>query len=294
MKDPQVLGFALDEKGAKVPIYAKPVASDADNEWKCKGCSDMMGPSADKYCGKCAADDEEEPDEDDDEEEAIALGLDKSAKRADRLGRVAALVAFEKAAFAALGVTTADEAKGKIVAASEALRDIAGEREKSATAERESIRHTLRITLERGLTANAGKAPTLSLAAVQSTIPLFVANEEKRASMQAAIAHLITASDQSAADAVKAGKPASDAEVKVTRDALLDAVCSVDITASDLRTIQGYAKASAPIAAGTHDEPQRNAVNEAAELDETEKLIKNAADATRATLDRAKSATTKK
>jgi signal peptide peptidase SppA len=248
--------------------------SDGDNEWACKGCKQMMGPSADKYCAKCAEDDDDddgdEPDEDD-EKDAIALGLDAKTAHDDRRARMAALAGFEAQVFAATGKSERGEALAAIAGGAKAIGDVAALQESAAKLAAEGIQRDLRVTLERGLSGAPGKPATLSLGGIQKTLPVALRGETKKA-WQAAMDHLATVAD--------AGK------TTVTAAQVIEAACSVSITAEDLAGIRECIASLPQVAATPFAEPHRDGVKEGEELDETAMLIKNAADKARATLDR--------
>lgn len=246
-------------------------ASDADNEWKCTGCKEMMGPSATKYCAKCAtpapdSDGDDDGDEDEDEDEAKALRMDAKATAGARRVRMAALADFEKQVL--------EDTKAPNTAA--ALR-IIGESMAAAqevTSVRASARKTeLRATLERGISGEPGKAPRLSLGLIQKTLPTVLRGAPKKA--------WVTAMDKLAADA-------DAAKATVTSKQVIDAACSVDLSAEDLEAIADYAEKSPPVAASTFIEPARNGEDESLDIDATAQQIKAYAERADKVLNRGK------
>ncbi len=241
---------ARENRMTKVASTTAPAASMSNA--KCDGCGTPMSGNA--YCQSCMDDD----DDDEDEEEAKALGLSEKATRADRLARVAALVDFEKHLVEMTGTKSASEAKGKIATAIADAAAVAGLRAELAASAAEGIKRDLRATLEAGL-----EKKKLSLGGIQKAIPMVLRGEQKTAWV-------------AAMDKIETVTPAS----------VIDAACSVAITADDLTAIGEFAKSAAPIAVEPFVEPPRNAEKEAAELDELAKQIKSVADATRKSLDR--------
>jgi ClpP class serine protease len=228
---------------------------------QCDACGSKM--TGNSYCQGCY------DDEDDDEEECKALGLDAKATRKDRIERMSSLVKFEELARGAISAAphlTSGEVVGKIAAGFSALTDLSAVRAELATVAAEGIKRDLRSTLEAGIAAKK-----LSLGAIQKSIPMVLRGEQK-----------------------KAWSESMDKLEAVTPQSVIDAACSVAITADDLTAIGEFAKSSVPIAAEPFVEPARDAVGESAELDELSQKIKAAADAARKTLDRgSKAAPTK-
>ncbi len=221
---------------------------------KCDGCGDDMGANSKSFCAKCF------DDEEDDEEEAKALGLEPKASRADRLSRVASLVDFEKHLIEMSGTKTAAEAKGKIATALADSTALAGVRTELATMTTSVIKRDLRATLETGLDKKK-----LDLGRIQKAIPIVLRGEQKTAWVDAM------------------GKIEA-----VTRESVIEAACSVSISADDLTAIGEFAKSAAPIAAEPFEEPKRDSKIESEQLDATSAEVKKHADAARATLDRGK------
>jgi ClpP class serine protease len=193
---------------------------------------------------------------------AAAFGLSAEATEDQLLAVATALASSQREMLAATGTATIEEARGKIIAGSEALEQLEQLRGELATAKADGIRRDLRATLELGL-----KEKRLSLGAIQTTVPLFVANEEKRAEMLAAFDKLEEKKRETAAD-------------------IIEAACSVDIAAGDLRAIASYAKSAAPSAVEPVKAPERTDAEDAAELDEVARKIKKGADGARAVLAR--------
>lgn len=188
-------------------------------------------------------------------------GLPAEAAEDEILRSATDAYGFRAEVLSAVGAASAEEAKGKIMAGAEALREVSTLREKLAGVEAESIARDLRATLEQGI---ADKR--LSLGAIQSTLPLFVSDETRRGSLVEAFSKLES----------------------VTKDGVVAAMCSVPVTASELKTIQAYAKSSPRSAAEPVDEPARDDTGDAEELDEVGMKIKAAAERTRKVLDRNK------
>lgn len=238
----------------------------AGEEWKCAGCKESMGPSADAYCSKCAVDDDDEEDE----EDAKALGLDPKASIGARRARMAALVDFERGALAALAIEPGAGAHataiGKIATALKSHGEI-------ATLRSDGVKRDLRATLERGLQGAPGDAPRVSLGEIQKKLPTVLRGASKKA--------WVAAMDKLAADA-------DAAKATVNAKQVIEAACSVAITAEDLEAINDYAGTSAPVAASTHKQPERNAAAEAAELDAVSAEVARHAENARKVLDRNK------
>jgi ClpP class serine protease len=241
-----------------------PAASMDDEE--CDGCGKSMSGSEDCYCSACYR------------SGAKAMGLADDAKPGAYLARVNALVQLEQRALAATSAKTGEEAIGLIVSGADALKQLPAIRLAAEQAAANDIHRELRVTLERALSAQGAQPARLSLGALQNTIPLFVADEGKRGSMVAAIEKMIASAES----------PDGKAFDPITRESLLDAVCSVDISASDLRTIQSYTKSAPPVAAQPFVEPRRDSVAESQELDATAQMIAEIATKTNAALDRNK------
>lgn len=252
-------------RSARVEDHMTKNASDADNEWKCEGCSEMMGPSAKKFCAKCAEPDgDEDEDDDEDEDEAKALGLDPKATADQRRMRMVALVELETKVLATTGAK-------KLDAALAVLEDAMSAREQVAKVCAVGRSAALRVTLERGLAGSPGKQPTLSLGQIQKTMAVALRGPTKKA--------WLAAVDKLANDAHVANTTITAAQV-------IDAVCSVPISDEDLESLQDYVAASAPVAASTFVEPARNGEDESAELDPVAAEVSRLANNARAVLDR--------
>jgi ClpP class serine protease len=255
----------------------KPAAAAGDDnsgghpEWQCKGCKEMMGGSADAYCAKCSTDDDDEPDGDEDEDEAKALGLNPRATAAERRARMVELVELEKTLLEATGTTKAAAAMGRIAAGAQALTELAGLRA-------DGLRRDLRATLERGLSGANGQAPRLTLGAIQKTIPVALRGEAKK--------KWVAAMDKLAADADTAAKAGDEEKSTISGAMVIDAACSVPITADDFAAVQEYVAAATPVAAANYIEPHRDGEKESEEMDATAAKVSEIANKTRAMLDR--------
>lgn len=263
-------GPAARAKDRTMTMINKPVAAGEGGEWQCAGCNEMMGPSAQAYCAKCAEDDnDDEPDGD--EGEAKALGLDPKVSAAARRERVMALAELERDVMSALGATKSTEIRSKLAAAVESHAAIGELRKRAAAAVAEGVRRELRATLERGLAGAPGKPATLSLGAIQKTLPVALRGEAKKA--------WLAAMDKLSADADATGKG-------VTATQVVEAACSVQLSSEDLEAVREYVQASAPVAAPNFIEPHRDGVAEGAELDQASAEVARLANKARAVLDR--------
>lgn len=261
----------------------KPTAGD-DSEWQCNGCNEMMGASAKSYCAKCSEDDE--GDDEDDEEEAKALGLDAKATLGARRARIEALVALESKLAAATGVAARDHEKLLTV-----IAEGAAARGEVAKVRADGQKATLRLALERAIAGAPGKQPTLSLGQIQKSMQTSLRGEAKKAWV-AAMGKIANDAD---AAAIAAGKESDQklaaellAKSTVTASKVIDAACSVPITADDLESLQDYIASSSPVAASTYAEPARNGEQESAELDAKAAEVSKAANAARAALSKNK------
>jgi hypothetical protein len=144
-------------------------------------------------------------------------------------------------------------------------------REQLAAAQACGIKAELRATLERGLAGAPGVPATLSLGAIQRTIPVALRGESKKA--------WIAAMDKLSADADAAGKTVGAKEI-------IEAACSVKLSAEDLEAVRDYAASASPVAAANHIEPPRNAEKEAVDLDAASAEVARLAANARAILDR--------
>lgn len=257
----------------------------------CSKCGSAIGPDDPAYCKGCM--------DGGTKATAKALGLDESASAEQVRERSAALLKFEghilaatgaknldgalaaiaddsqfrARGLAATGAATADEAHGVIVAAMESHKALPGVQKDLATAQATLIRRDLRATLEKGLDDKR-----ISLGTVQTMVPLFVADETKREAMLAAFSALPVGNEKNADGTAK--------EPGNFRDAVLDAACSIEITAADLRAIQGYAKVAQPVVAQPVKEPERTPDADVKKIDEVEDKVAKLATEARATLDR--------
>lgn len=246
----------------------KPTAGDAP-EWQCAGCNEMMGPSAKSFCAKCSEDDSE--DDKEDEEDAKALGLDIKASTGARRAKAAALVELERKVLEATGCASHAEALERITEGATARAEIVKVRA-------DSLKLELRSTLERGLQGAPGQAARLSLGAIQKSLQSVLRGPAKKA--------WVGAMDKLAA-------AADEAKSTLTAGQVLDAACSVPMTAEDIEAIGEYVATQAPLAASTHIEPPRQGREEDAELDATAMEVKKAADNARAIHKRGQAASNK-
>jgi ClpP class serine protease len=161
---------------------------------------------------------------------ALGLPADATAEQAE--GRIAELTAFQRTTLQAVGATETADARGKIVAGAEALRDLPGVRTELETARAEGSRRDLRATLEQGLSA---QPPRLSLGRIQRQIPIFIFDEKRKAEMVAAFSKMKT----------------------TTKDNVLDAACSVPVTTAELKAIQSYVAQAEPTTAEPIAAPAR-------------------------------------
>lgn len=222
---------------------------------KCSDCGIEMGPDDSSYCSACKGG----------ASTASALGLPAGASVEQMTARATALAGLEARIFALTGTTSAEEAIGRIAAGAEALRDSQALRQDLAKVQAAERRRELRAVLERGLGERR-----LSLGAIQMTIPLFVLDEGKQGAMRAAFQSLST----------------------VTREAVLDAACSIDLDEASLRAISAYARTAPPTVAEPFREAARSANMESADLDAQSERVIAAAREAREILDRNKPAAT--
>lgn len=202
--------------------------ADADNEWKCGGCSEMMGPSASKFCSKCAADD----DEDGDEDEAKALGLDTKAKADVRRARMIALVDFERGVIAQTGADSAAAALGKVSAGTHALAELE-KAQKAAKLDKETALQ------QQFKTALADKR--LSLGLLTTVIPTFLSSAPGPDN---------TPSERQKAETAIAALPAQ------TREGLVAALSTARVSADALTSITAFASVLLPATSeAPHVEP---------------------------------------
>jgi ClpP class serine protease len=266
-------------RGVIMPQPEDVRASDADNEWKCEGCKEMMGPSAKKYCAKCAAPDSDGDDDgDEDEEEAKALGLNPKATRAERIGRAAQLSGFEREVCTATSSATWSAALAKVIDGAKALAAGDQLRAEVLRIEGEGRRTALQALLERGLAGAPGEPARLSLGRIQREMSTVLRGETKK-QWRAVMEKL-------SAEAEEAAKAKDEAKAKITARQVIDAACSVKLSAEDLEALSDFAASSAPVAAGNHVEPARNGEQESAELDAVSAEVTKLANQARAVLDR--------
>ena len=218
-------------------------------EWQCDACNGMMGGSAKSYCEACFGKSSEKEEDEEDEE-------DEEAK------------SFTASALTILGVDTTAKAMGRMGALLEAEKSSAGLREQAAKLEADSRKHTLKALLEGGM---SGVSPSLSLGKISKIMPAVLRGDAKK--------QWVAAVEKLHADAEIAQSTISPAMV-------LDAVCSVQISAEDLDALTEFVTSSGPIAAAPAREPERNTEEESADLSATNALIDAAAKSARATLDR--------
>ena len=166
---------------------------------------------------------------------ASALGLPEGADEQQIAGRAVALSKFEIDARAATSSTTSDEAIGKIAAGVEALRDLATVRAEMAATAASARKRDLRASLEQAM---AGDHPRLTLGQLGRVIPAFLGDQ--RAAAQAAIA---AAKDQ-------------------TASALLDALCSVDVSPAALDGARAFIDALGPALPTSAAQPKTDAIGD--------------------------------
>lgn len=238
---------------------APQAAAGGTPEWQCAGCAEMMGPSARSYCGKCA----EDSDDDEDQAKALGIGDVKASADARRL-RMVALAGLERELLAVTGAGSTEKALAMVKAGVQAQADIVG-------VQAEARRTQLRARLERGVAGAPGETPKLSLGALQKSLHTCLRGDAKKG--------WVAAMDKVAADADASSTTVSAAQ-------LIDAACSVAVSADDVDAIADFIASSAPVAAPTHAEPARSGEAEAEELDPAAARIKKTADKVRAHLDR--------
>lgn len=144
-----------------------------------------------------------------------------------------------------LGAANDAEARAKALAGTEALAELGGVRADLAKERTAGIARDLRATLEKGLDDKR-----LSLGRIQKSIPVVLRGEQKAAW----IAAMSKTDDKGEL-------------LPITRQSVLDAACSVAISADDLEAIGEYAKAADQTAAETVREPSRTDARDGAELD---------------------------
>lgn len=159
------------------------------------------------------------------------------------------------------GDASEDEMYGAIVSAAESHRSLPALREELGKAKAVACKASLRAALERGIAS--GK---LTLGQIQTTIPLFIADEAKGAEMVAAFGKLTA----------------------VTKESVVDTACSFDVDEKAINRINAYAASNRSIARA-EDAPPRDDKADATELEkdakveeESAKRVKAGADAQRA------------
>lgn len=165
---------------------------------------------------------------------ATAIGLKAEATEDEAITRAADLSKFESAVLSAVGATDASDALGRIKANEKTAAKYAEVQKQLEEEQRVGRRSALRAVLEKGLAEGR-----LDLGLIQKEVPGLLDDEGK--TMRAAI------------DAALVGE--NDAPIAPTQKTVLDAVCSVDISATELRQVTGYARSLPPRVAATHDEP---------------------------------------
>jgi ClpP class serine protease len=248
---------ATRRKGATMSTQSKPVAEMP--ELKCAGCEDKMDLAAPVYCAKCALDDEDDEGDKDDKDGHEEPDGDEDED-------MKAAVAFRADVLATLGAATPAAAHGRIAALVDIEKASTALHQQVIAAETESRRHALRSVLERGLSAS-----TLSLGAIQRGMVVALRGDAKR--------QWVAAMDGLAAKADASGATIGAAGV-------IEAACSVSLTADDLEALREYAANASPVAAATHAEPARDAMAEATEMDAIAAKVAQYAAKARATLDR--------
>jgi ClpP class serine protease len=204
----------------------------------------------------------------------LGLGDDATAEQVGE--RIQALAKFHDETLAQVGAKNADEARGTITAALADAKDAATIRDRLAELEATSRAAALRGCIEKGFAEKR-----LSLGRIATDLPLLISDEasgdqpSRRAQVQKAL------------DAL-ADKPAEKASDVIA------AVCSVPVTASELRTIEAYVAKRTPVAAEPKKAPKRDSGEDVKAIGElgdegVEKVKRGAANA-RAAMDRNKAA----
>ena len=165
-----------------------------------------------------------------------------------------------------LGVPAA-AAGGKLGALIERAGRVDALEQELETLKSEGIRRDLRSALSAGLDSKR-----ISLGALQKSIASFALRGDSKSAWSAAMGKLES----------------------TTRDSVLDAACSVAITADDLSSVRAYIDASGPSVAPIAGEPPRDAVAEADEMDAQVAKIAKIAEKTREHYSRQTAANSKK
>lgn len=160
--------------------------------------------------------------------------------------RVQALADFEGAIKAQFGVETADEVRAKVAEAQAALVELPQLRARVGQAEQAERKRDLRASLEGGLYTRR-----LNLGVIQRTLPLLVADSAKRAALKSAFGAIKT----------------------TTRAAVLDAACSVDLTAAELDTVKDYVASAPLVSPDPVREPSREGLDLQAKQQADAKLL---------------------
>ena len=166
---------------------------------------------------------------------AALIGMPETATEDQIQGRVTALVRFEGDAKSATKSASADEALGKMAAGAEALGELHAVRAEMAAAAATARKRDLRASLEQAM---AGDHPRLTLGQLGRVIPAFLG--EHRAAAHAAI---VAAKDQ-------------------TASALLDALCSVDVSPAALDGARAFLDALGPALPTSAAQPKTDAIGD--------------------------------
>ena len=164
------------------------------------------------------------------------LGLAADADEATVAARAQALVGFEKAALAATKAATSDEAIGAIAAAVESHAAVGPLRAELAALHATSNRRDLRAVLEGGLASGRLSLGRIRTAAVDMVAAVA---EGPATTMRAALAAI----------------PEKLPEGVKEKDAVLDAICSVDPGRAAINVVASYAKSATVTHGAPHIEP---------------------------------------
>lgn len=189
------------------------------------------------------------------------FGLEANADEATINAAAQGYVRFQEQVLARVGATTAEEALGIVAAAVESHGKRAADLTRIAELEAQLTARDLRATLVAGLDGRR-----LSLGVITGALPELVAalDEDKGKAMADAFAAL----------------------PEQTRDGVLEAACSVGLSAAAVRAIGAYARTATPVAAEPVVEPARSAQAEAEILDEIAQQVAKAAAEARGTFNR--------
>jgi len=175
----------------KTPGASAPAVEGSDSEWQCKGCSQMMGASAERYCAHCMEGDEDEDEEGEDAKALAAAGLRGKTVSETRKK----LVAFVASVLEASGTKTASAAIPAILSGAQAKEDLRVFKEKS-----EADAGTARAKAVSDKLAGAIAAGKLTLGVVSKECPLL--SGAPKAKVRAALAAITTQDAASVVGAV--------------------------------------------------------------------------------------------